>query len=763
MRFKTFIKTAVLILLGIFILVFFLFAKLPLILESQIQKNFPDFLKTADLDFSIQKIGISNAFISKIRLGQEFSIDSIRLDYSLGLFKGLVMDKVAISGVNLNAALDQNHHIHIQGVPFPDASTPENRFDGPAFLRFLPQKILVENSKILITALGDEFLIPFELMSTLGQGDKKMRIQAKIHPFGETIISHLTYDFIKGIEYVRVEASSVHMDHFAPYIRKNMNEVLFNGAIDFTLESFAPGNEWDLQVSRIDLIKPVDMALKEIKARISREGHLIHAAGTFGIAHPLLSENEMKYDVKMDTTKGMNSEFFIHTGPVSFIDEGMGGSFPDIEISGSFFMDENKIPNTWVRIASSQGKIQSTRHKILASGLSFDVPIRFPVSTENPGGNFSVLSITYNDQYHFGTNGRILQIHAGRFRIDGRILSKTLPDISVQLKTEFDLEKELKAVVNYETKPIKLNFADIQKIAPGKQKPFELDLSGSAQGSLEYDHGRLNTRMQVKISDTRLRFPELDLTLNGINARVDFNDLLVPETVPGQTMTIQSVDVKKIRISEAKIQFILEDAKSLLIENIRFKWCNGIVSTESIRFPQENNEHHLTLFCDRLELTELLKQMGAFHAEGDGTLSGRIPLVYKDGLISFNNGFLFSTPGSRGKVVIENTDKIIAGIPMDSPEFSQLDVAREALKNFDYEWAKLTLNTQGDTLVVNMELDGKPAGLLPFEYKKEFGGFIRVDASSPGSHFQGIKLDVNLKLPFNDVMKFGNQLKSILK
>jgi len=101
---------------------------------------------------------------------------------------------------------------------------------------------------------------------------------------------------------------------------------------------------------------------------------------------------------------------------------------------------------------------------------------------------------------------------------------------------------------------------------------------------------------------------------------------------------------------------------------------------------------------------------------------------------------------------------------MDSPEFSQLDVAREALKDFNYEWAKLTLNTQGDhTLTVNLELNGKPAGLLPFEYKKEFGGFVRVDATSPGSHFQGIKLDVNLKLPFNEVIKFGNQLNTILK
>nr|NJM01109.1 hypothetical protein [Desulfobacula sp.] len=279
---------------------------------------------------------------------------------------------------------------------------------------------------------------------------------------------------------------------------------------------------------------------------------------------------------------------------------------------------------------------------------------------------------------------------------------------------------------------------------------------------MEYADRQLKSRMQVNIMDSRISFPESDLALKGIKARIDFSDLLVPETAPGQVLTIESIDVKKIRLSEAKIRFKLENAGSLLLENIRFKWCNGMISTESIRFPQERNEYHLTLFCDRLELTELLKQMGAFHAEGDGTLNGRIPLVYSEGRISFNNGFLFSTPGSRGKVVIENTDNIIAGIPADSPEFSQLDMAREALKDFDYEWAKLTFNTKEDTLSVNMELEGKPAGLLPFEYKKELGRFIRVDASSPGSRFQGIKLDVNLKLPFHDVMKFGNQLGSIL-
>jgi hypothetical protein len=72
-------------------------------------------------------------------------------------------------------------------------------------------------------------------------------------------------------------------------------------------------------------------------------------------------------------------------------------------------------------------------------------------------------------------------------------------------------------------------------------------------------------------------------------------------------------------------------------------------------------------------------------------------------------------------------------------------------------------NTTGETLVVNMSFDGEPENPLPFVYKKEFGGFARVDASSPGSKFQGIRIDVNLELPFNRVMKFGSRLNSLIQ
>jgi hypothetical protein len=155
--------------------------------------------------------------------------------------------------------------------------------------------------------------------------------------------------------------------------------------------------------------------------------------------------------------------------------------------------------------------------------------------------------------------------------------------------------------------------------------------------------------------------------------------------------------------------------------------------------------------------------VGGFNAQGNGTLNGRIPLLYSNGDISFDNGFLFSTPGSGGKIMIRNSDRIIAGIPMDNPQFAQLDLAREALKDFDYQWAKLIFTTFDNTLDLKMEIDGKPSKVLPFEYKREFNGFRRVDASSPGSLFEGITLDVNLKLPFNEVMEFGNRIQSFLK
>ena len=104
---------------------------------------------------------------------------------------------------------------------------------------------------------------------------------------------------------------------------------------------------------------------------------------------------------------------------------------------------------------------------------------------------------------------------------------------------------------------------------------------------------------------------------------------------------------------------------------------------------------------------------------------------------------------------------LTAGLPPGTVQHAQMDLAREALKDYTYDWAKLRILTEGEDILLKMEFDGKPAAPLPFVYKKEIGGFARIDAGSKGSHFQGIHLNVNFRLPLNEIMQYKGLMNLI--
>jgi len=485
-------------------------------------------------------------------------------------------------------------------------------------------------------------------------------------------------------------------------------------------------------------------------------------------------QTEIRSNIESDLTqtgRGFHSTLNLIARKLHIASDQVTARFPSVCVAGEFGL-KNKgqksqpgagnTPFARLTFKASNGSVSSAEFKTTASGIDVEMPIQYPYTGKTKYGTYTIPKISYDNQYYFRTSGRLIQTGVEKIKITGGVKFQTLPGLFTQFTSRIGFKKGLEASLDFKTNPVRLNAADIEKFFPGQVTGADIDVKIFARGNARYLHHQLKTSMHLDITDSRLLIPDMKFAATGISAALDLNDLVVPESIPGQVLAIESVEMNKIKISDVKIRYSIEDARTLLIENILFKWCNGLVSSESIRIPQETNAYALTLYCDRLELAQLLKQTGTFHANGTGTLNGRIPIFYEDGNISFDNGFLFSTPGSGGKVIVANTDKITAGIPMDSPQFSQLDLAREALKDFDYKWAKLNFNTFEDTLYVNMELDGKPSRTLPFEYKKELGRFVRVDASSPGSNFQGIKLDVNLNLPFNEVMKFGNKLKSIL-
>ena len=194
----------------------------------------------------------------------------------------------------------------------------------------------------------------------------------------------------------------------------------------------------------------------------------------------------------------------------------------------------------------------------------------------------------------------------------------------------------------------------------------------------------------------------------------------------------------------------------MLIERSSFKWCKGNVNAQALRIFPGVSDYDLSLYCDRLNLAELMEQLGVASAEGDGAVNGRIPLEFRKGKIRFDEAFLFSTPGDGGTIHVTGAETLTAGIPQNTSEYAQIDLAKEALKNFDYQWARLKMVTEGEDLRLQLQFDGKPVDPLPFVYKKELGSFIRVEAGGQGSRFQGIRLDVNMLLPLNKILKYKN-------
>jgi hypothetical protein len=102
-----------------------------------------------------------------------------------------------------------------------------------------------------------------------------------------------------------------------------------------------------------------------------------------------------------------------------------------------------------------------------------------------------------------------------------------------------------------------------------------------------------------------------------------------------------------------------------------------------------------------------------------------------------------------------------AGIPKDTPQYSQLDFAGEALKNFQYNWAKLRLHSQGEELLLEISLDGQPAQPIPFRYNSRLGSFSRLEVGETDGIIHPILLDLNLRLPFQQILEYGGGIKKL--
>ena len=394
--------------------------------------------------------------------------------------------------------------------------------------------------------------------------------------------------------------------------------------------------------------------------------------------------------------------------------------------------------------------------------VSGSIPLIWPPGNNQQKGQISIAALPYKRK-DLGRGQFQIQQTATGFKIDGRLSSDQLSHTSFKLEGRSHIFYTKRPSINGRfsiTRPAGAPSVDLSSLHPDA-KGITVKGKFLSEGKFSLDGAGFSGSVQSQLINGKVAMPENQLVIQGVQLSLEIPNLPEPRSAPGQKLRFAKLSLGSLTTENGKIDYQIESLNTLLIEKSQFDWSGGKVDTQAIRLSRGTEDYNINFYCDRLNLAKVLEQFGAAAAEGDGSVSGRIPIRYAKGRLSFDDGFLFSTPGAGGKIRLTGTEILTAGIPPNTPQFAQMELAREALKDYDYAWAKLRLNSEGEILLLQMQMDGKPAKTLPFVYKKDIGGFIKVEADTKGSRFQGIRLDVNFRLPLNKLLQYKDLIKMI--
>ncbi|MBW2099523.1 MAG: YdbH domain-containing protein, partial [Deltaproteobacteria bacterium] len=472
---------------------------------------------------------------------------------------------------------------------------------------------------------------------------------------------------------------------------------------------------------------------------------------------PLLSFKAETFFKKTDT--GIKNRAFCHlTAQNTNLNlNSINCKIPTLSLDGTWKENSGGTPQFDGSFRIKSGRVYDRKTKAQLRGINMLLPVKWPVGRTASRGNISVKTIQWENR-DIGSIKGSMQQKGPELVFNAKLENTLFPGVSItssgELKIVSDPNPETRIRYNISND---LSAPDIDwgQILP-QAKGIKTQGKFSIAGIIEADANGIRHSLKADVINTQIRQKDADFSLEGMNMELFISDVPNLKSAPAQKLTFKKASFGNLDLTHGSFNFQIENKQSIFIEKSSFNWCEGNVNTQSFRLLPGIADYDIILHCDRLNLAMLLEQLGVGIAAGKGTVNGKIPLRFQNGKLSFDDAFLYSTPGAGGKIYLTGTEILTTGIPSNTPQYAQIELVREALKDFDYEWAKVKLLTEDENLLLKIQFDGKPATALPFVYKKEFGGFVRAEAGIKGSVFKGIRLDINLHLPLDKIMQYKN-------
>ena len=516
----------------------------------------------------------------------------------------------------------------------------------------------------------------------------------------------------------------------------------------------------------VDTGKPaVRLAAAKFEASAEGHGDTLKADAQWRLPGLMIGQNgvrlrvgavagEAAYRREADAGEGAAA---LRLGAIALTSKGVSARLQEVQLTGGGTLGPDAPLRLTGRITASGGSATFEAPGVKAAGFQARLPLVWPPPEKGPSGTFSLTSATWKGKALGSVAGRLRQTMEG-VSLQAYHDNRFVPGLRVEAGGTAGLSSDDKApfarVRWTAERPAEAGPLAVSELMPD---PPEIPITFSgrlfARGEVTYANG-LSGALTAGVEGGRLQVDEQGIVIDGIHTSLAITDLVTMRSAPAQRLSFDTLTFGSIRASEGQLAYQIEPGKVLFLEEGRFRWSGGAVIAPATRFVPGGGRYDITVYCDRLKLNQLLEQLGLAQVEGGGAISGLIPVSLADGRLTFNNAFLYSTPGEGGVIRVQGSEVLTAGIPPGTPQYNQVELARHALKDYDYEWARVTMNSVADDLLLQLQFDGKPAAALPFIYDPAAGGFVKTEAGRPGSVFQGIRLDVNVTLPLNRMLRY---------
>jgi hypothetical protein len=451
------------------------------------------------------------------------------------------------------------------------------------------------------------------------------------------------------------------------------------------------------------------------------------------------------------TSQQMQADLRLASGPLHVHRDFLELITSDLDLNARLTRSSDQIE---ARITTALKEISLPGKELRIKNIVVDLPISPNSSSPAPNrGKVSIEAAEMKDELLFSLAAE-LDNRGFEYTIDGAVEMLGSSDFSIPFSGSVDGANQAGTLAwNLVTDIIEPGL--LPSFLP---LPVDLDFSGQleAQGSIGYDR-TIEAQARAALIDTRIDFN--NVAIEDLDCTVEFPELPRLQSSPSQGCTAAAIDISTLHFSDVSVTYRMENPHTLFIERGKLNWCGGTLESGSLRLSSQTPEIDTTFFCSRIGLAELLDQFGFKGTEGEGSLNGKLPVKLSRERLDFDDGFLFSTPGTGGIVRFSDTDLLRQGVGAVS-EAGFLNYTLQALEDFTYNWTKLSFNSAGDDLLLTLELDGKPSTALPFKFDQK--GMLVESDQGQGLQYP-IRLDVNFRVPLTDLFQIGQSINTIME